>query len=402
MLRLAFRNMLRQRARAGLTLAAIALGVASLALSGGFVEDILHQLREATIRSQLGHVQVLKAGRSVSGGQQPYEFLIDRPNVVLNAVARLPGVTTRARRLNFSGLVSNGEGELPILGEGVDPGPEARIGSAMAMLAGRQLNASDTFAAVVGEGVASAMKLRVGDRIDLLTSTVDGATNTFDYEVVGIFRTLSKEYDARAVRVPLVSAQELAATNAISVVVILLDDTALTDAAQANIARSLGGDFEVKSWRELADFYNSTAALYERQFGFLQLIIVVMVLLSVANSVNMTLHERTAEFGVMRALGRTGGHVFRLAVVESALLGATGAALGIVIGVAAASLISAIGIPMPPPPNSESGFIAAVRVVPTTLAWAFVLGAVAAVVASLVPARLLSRMPVVEALRRGV
>jgi putative ABC transport system permease protein len=164
----------------------------------------------------------------------------------------------------------------------------------------------------------------------------------------------------------------------------------------------LPAGFEVKTWHELADFYNNTAALYERQFGVLQAIILVMVLLSVANSVNMTLHERTGEFGIMRALGRTERDVFRLAMLETALLGAIGAALGVAAGAVLAAIISAIGIPMPPPPNSESGFIASIRIVPAVLAAALTLGFLATVLAALLPARRIARIPVVDALRHGV
>jgi putative ABC transport system permease protein len=116
----------------------------------------------------------------------------------------------------------------------------------------------------------------------------------------------------------------------------------------------------------------------------------------------MTLYERTIEFGIMRALGRTGGDVFRLALLETALLGAIGAALGVAVGVALAVVISAIGIPMPPPPNSEAGFTAAIRVVPAVLAGAFAVGLLASIVAALLPARRLARIPVVDALRSGV
>jgi putative ABC transport system permease protein len=158
----------------------------------------------------------------------------------------------------------------------------------------------------------------------------------------------------------------------------------------------------VKTWDELAEFYRSTAALYERQFGFLQLIILFMVLLSVANAVNMTLHERIPEFGVMRALGRTGRDVFGLALVETAVLGAAGALLGVLAGILLAVIISAIGIPMAPPPNSESGFTAGIRVVPWILGAAFASGVVATIAAALLPARHLARIPLVEALRRGV
>src|ERR1700681_1493875 len=133
MLKLALRNILRQRARTGLTLAAIALGVASLVLSGGFVADILLQLREATIHSQLGHLQVYKRGQVASGGHHPYDFLIENPAAIERAVDTLPGVIASAARVNFSGLISNGRGDLPILGEGIEPKPEARIGSAISM-----------------------------------------------------------------------------------------------------------------------------------------------------------------------------------------------------------------------------------------------------------------------------
>jgi putative ABC transport system permease protein len=401
-LKIALRNILRQRARAGLTLAAIALGVASLVLSGGFVEDILRQLREATIHSQLGHLQIYREGRFASGGHRPFDFLLDNAPTIVRTVAPLPEVDVQAKRLEFSGLLGNGRGELPILGEGVEPAAEARIGAAFTVLAGRPLQASDRFAAVIGEGLAAAMKLKPGDRINLMLSTREGATNTLDFNVVGIFRSLSKEYDARAVRVPLAAAQELTASDAVSSIVVLLKDTGATDAVRSELLRRLPNGLEVKTWRELAEFYNSTAALYQRQFGFLQIIILVMVLLSVANAVNMTLHERVPEFGIMRALGHTGRDVFRLAVLETAMLGAVGALAGILAGAILAVVISAIGIPMAPPPNSESGFVAGIRVVPWVLALAFASGLLATVIAALLPARHLARIEVVEALRRGV
>ena len=402
MLKLAFRNIIRQRARAGLTLAAIALGVASLILSGGFVADILKQLRETTIRSQLGHLQIYKQGQYASGGHHPFDYLIENGDVVTQALAALPGVAVYGRRLGFSGLLSNGRAELPIHGQGVEPGPESRIGSAFSILEGHQLGARDSFGMVVGEGLANAMKLRVGDAVNVVLSTREGATNTLDFTIVGIFRSLSKEYDAHAVRVSLRAAQDLTAVSSVDAFVVLLTDTAQTEAARAALERRLPPGFEVKTWQELADFYNNTAALYRREFGFLQGIILVMVLLSVANSVNMTLHERIPEFGIIRALGGTRRHVFTLAVTEVALLGTIGAVIGVVAGIMIALIVSAIGIPMAPPPNSESGFSAGIEIVPMVVATALALGLLASVCASLLPASHLSRIALVDALRRGM
>ena len=402
MLKLAMRNMARQRARTAITLAGIALGVASLVLCGGFVADILLQLRERTIHSQLGHLQIYKQGLHASGGHHPLDYLIEDVDAVGRELAALPGLAVYGQRLAFPGLISNGRAELPILAEGVEPGPEAQIGSAFSILAGRPLTTHDRFGVIVGEGLAKSMKLEPGDRVNLVTSTREGAANTLDFEIVGVARSLSKEYDARSVRLPLQAAQELTDVAGASAFVVLLARTEDTGRARAMLGSRLPPGLEVKTWHELDDFYKNTAALYERQFGFLQGVILVMVLLGVANSMNMTLHERTAEFGIMRALGRTGREVFLLAIAEAALLGAIGALAGVIAGAALAWLISAIGIPMAPPPNSESGFHARIQVVPVVLAAAFALGLLAAVCGSLVPARHVTRVPLSDALRRAV
>src|SRR5215218_1264633 len=106
------------------------------------------------------------------------------------------------------------------------------------------------------------------------------------------------------------------------------------------------------TWLELSDFYRKTIELYRRQFGFLQVITLLMVVLSVANSVSMTTFERVGEFGTMRAMGDRSGKMFCLVVLENMIVGLNGATIGVDIGWGFASLITVVGITMPPPPNS--------------------------------------------------
>ncbi len=123
-----------------------------------------------------------------------------------------------------------------------------------------------------------------------------------------------------------------------------------------------------------------------------------MVVLSVANSVNTTVLERVGEFGTMKALGNRGRDVFWLVVIESAMIGAFGAALGAILGFGLAKLISLVGIPMPPPPNSDLGYTAYIRLIPSHSAGACAVGLVATVIASLLPARRVAKFDVSEAL----
>src|SRR5262249_4320979 len=162
------------------------------------------------------------------------------------------------------------------------------------------------------------------------------------------------EYDARIVRMNLDAAQALLDTTSVNSIVVLLKTTDLTESAAERLSARLGArDLEVWTWSELSDFYAKTVTLFRRQFGFLELVILMMILLCVLNSINLSLFERRGEFGTIRAMGIRNRDVFRMMVTESALLGLFGATLGVLVGIAAAFAISAIGIPMPPPPNAE-------------------------------------------------
>jgi putative ABC transport system permease protein len=360
-------------------------------------------LREATIHSQLGHLQVSREGYAGVGRRDPFAYLIEEPGRWSQRLGALGEVRDVMMRLDFAGLASNGRSERPVIAQGVEPEKEARLGSFVTIVAGRQLADADAYGALVGEGVAKALRLAPGDPLTLVANTPEGALNTLDLELVGVFRSFSREYDDRAVRVPLAAAQELLATGGVHTLVFNLARTEATDAV-AEQARALLAEqgFEVQPWYTLADFYRKSVDLYRRQFAVLQVIILAMVVLGVANSINLAIHERTGEFGTLMALGRRPRDVFRLVLAESVLLGALGAAGGVLLGVLAAWGVSRLGIPMPPLPNSDIGYTARILVVPGVVGTAFAVGLLATTLASVIPARRAARLPVVEALRANV
>ena len=403
LLKLALRNVFRQKLRTGMTLAAIAFGVIGLILSGGFIRDIYLQLGEALIHSQSGHLQISKTGYFTYGSRSPEKYQMNDAEPIAARIQQTAGVDMVMARVSFSGLLNNGRTDWPIIGEGVEPDREARLGTFMQIVAGRQLNDKDEFGLTLGDGVAKALKVAPGDRVTLLLNTAEGALNTLEFDVVGVFQSFSKDFDARAVRIPLPAARELLGSTGVNTLVVSLKRTEDTDGVANALRATLKPDQnELRTWVQLNDFYEKTIALYQQQFGFLQAIILVMVLLSVANSVNMTVFERIGEFGTMMALGNRRAHVFRLILLENALLGAIGGLLGVAAGVGLAHLISTVGIPMPPPPNANIGYTAFIQVVPEEVAGAFAIGLAATVLAACIPAYRVTRADVVEALRQNI
>lgn len=261
----------------------------------------------------------------------------------------------------------------------------------------------DTSGVLIGDGVAKALALEPGDTVTLIMNTADGALNTTELNVVGVFQSFSKDFDTRAVRIPIAAARELLARDGANSIVLLLHrtaDTALVKNLLIPRLQSLG--FDIRDWVELSDFYAKTVELYRTQFGVLQWIVLIMVLLSVFNTVNMSVFERVGEFGTLMALGNTRGYVFRLVMAENAMLGLFGAVVGVVLGTLAALAISEVGIPMPPPPNSNVAYTATVRVLPNTVFLAFGVGLIATLAAALLPAHRVSRTPIVDALRYNI
>ena len=165
---LALRNIFRQKARSAATLIAITVGVAGLILAGGFVQDIFIQLGEATIHAQTGHIQIARQGYREGKTRAPEKYLIDTPEELKKNATGVTGVDKVFARLSFSGVINNGKRDLGIIGEGVEPSAEEKLGTYMKYIEGRPLRDEDRDGIVMGHGVARSLGLKPGDRVNLV------------------------------------------------------------------------------------------------------------------------------------------------------------------------------------------------------------------------------------------
>ena len=403
-IKLALRNLFRHRMRSAVALGAVGFGVISLLLAGGFIEWIFFAMARDTIHSLLGHIQIAHRGYFEEGSSDPFAFLLPARSDLETRVADLPEVKVITSRLTFSGLVSHQDATVSFLAEGVEPEKEADLSRSLNISQGTNLLANDANGVIVGEGLAANLGVKVGDTVALLVNTPSGGMNAVEGHIVGLFFTLSRAYDDVALRLPLVTARKLLRVDGSHRWVILLNDTAKTD----SVLRELRTQFsrttpplEFKSWRELADFYNKTVALYTQQMNVVKFIIALIVILSISNTMTMNVLERTGEIGTLMALGTKKKEILKLFVSEGLALGVLGGAAGILIGVLLAVVISAVGIPMPPAPGMSHGFTAEILVNNTLVIEAFVLAALTAIGASIYPAIKASRLNIVDALRHN-
>lgn len=402
-LSLALRNVLRQSRRSLFITAAVALGVTALILAGGFIKDTIVELGDSIIYAQTGHLQVSAAGYREAASFDPEAYVMEDADALRGELEAQAAVKQVLLRLYSAGLAGNGDSDWPVAVEGVEAEREAELGSYISIAAGRNLAGDDAFGALLGAGVAQALAVSPGDWIDLVAPTLDGSTNVLEFEVVGVFQTFSKDYDAHTLRIPLAATQELLGARGANVAVLELFQTETAETLATALDAELGPrGLELARWDELDPFYGQTVELYEQQFGFLLVIILLLVVLGVATAIGMGIHERAGEFGTLRALGTRDGGVARLILAEAVLLGVGGALLGAMLGNGLALAVSAVGIPMPPPPNSDLSYLALIRLSwPITLL-AMVIGVLAPALAALRPALRSGRKSIIEELGQAL
>jgi putative ABC transport system permease protein len=400
--RLALRAVLRHRRRSATALLSVIAGVVALVLAGGFIDWIYWSMRENTIGSRLGHLQVVRPGYLDSGAANPLAYLIPDDPALRQRIAAIPHVDAVAPRVKVNGLLSHVDSTISFLGEGIDPRSEAPFDAFVIIAAGQRMSESVPDGIIVGKGLANNAGIKPGDRVVLVVNRRSGGVNAVEATVRGLFATATKAYDDTALRMPIEMAQRLLGTSAAHAWVVILDDTDRTDEAAAQIRAIVGSrQLDVVPWYDQADFYLKTVALFSKQVAVLKLIIAIIIVLSVSNTLMMNVLERTAEIGTMMALGANAQTVLRRFLSEGIVIGAVGGAFGIAVAVVLALVISAVGIPMPPPPGMDHGFIGQVRLSTKGLSDAFVLAVTTAVVASWYPAWRASRMIIVDALRHA-
>ncbi|HMU64909.1 MAG: FtsX-like permease family protein [Nitrosomonas sp.] len=400
---LAFRNIIRQKQRSLISLGAIIFGVCSLILASGFIEWIFIDFRETSIRSQLGHLQITHPGYQEEGKANPYHFLLpDIQPELKRTSSSLEKIKIIVPRLSFSGLISSGESTLSFIGEGVDPNEQNFFGDALQLTTGNYLSGNNTFQIIMGEGLSRNLGVETGDNVTLLVNTASGGINAIEVTISGLFTTVTKSYDDNAIRIPIETAQKLIRVTGVHSWIVLLNHTEDTNQVLSLLHDQLPqSKFEITPWYQLADFYNKTIVLFSKQVLAIKIIIAAIILLSISNTMSISVMERTGEIGTAMALGIKQSIILRMFLMEGILLGCIGGILGVMIGYLLANIISSVGIPMPPPPGMARGYTGEILVTQSMVLEAISLAIGTTLIASVYPAWKASKLQIVDALRHN-
>lgn len=405
-LRLAWKNLWRNRRRTLITLSALSLsltlGQAHQNLTHGFFVNMV----DKGVRAGSGHLVI---------SRQAYlprrdEKLSFSANDLFREVAARPSVLAALPRVYLSGLAQSSRESRGILLAGVDPATEFRINPYLKdILATSQLRASEPSDAMVGSRLATELGLTSGSKFVVTLQNREGQLVSELFRVRGIVRTGLRDVDRSLVMINYQQAAALAGMQGeIHEYAVVLNHADEIDEVQADIEILLAArpGLKLSTWEEAMPGIANAMRLNSGIQSFEIALLLVIITIGVVNTLLMSVMERVREFGIIQAMGGTPGWLYRLIFTEALLLGITGVVVGTLLGILATCYLARYGLDLRPflPDTMEFGGVvydpviyAEWSVVAMLRLALYLLGL--SLVASIYPARNATRITPVDAMR---
>jgi ABC-type lipoprotein release transport system permease subunit len=398
LLKMAFRNLGRNRRRSLLSALAVAMGLALLVLMASFVTGEMQGALKNTIRLQSGHLQIRAASYDENKVSLDWKDLVADPAAIVAQLQSLPQVQVASPRLIASGIVTIGDQSRGVQVIGIDPSSPANLPFQQGLVAGQFLQPDDREGVLIGKPLAEKLKLNVGDQINLLANLSDGGVDQQLFTIRGVYTTNTTAYDENTVFLPLAKAQAFSgAQDHASTIFVMLHDRDQADAVAAAV-QSPG--FQVLTWQKMNELIVQLEDFANAYMVILYLIVLGITATVVTNTLVMAVYERTREVGVLAAIGMKGRSIMAEFLFEAAFLATGGVIGGLIIGSLAVGYFARYGFYVGN--YGFSGLLMGDAIYPIlTLQNVVTLAVVTYVItllASLYPAVMAARMEPVEAL----
>jgi putative ABC transport system permease protein len=344
LLRIAWRNVWRNKRRTLIALIAISLGLISLAFMDGAIAGFQQTIFGNAVKLQGGNIQVHAPGYKEKAKRMPLLPLTDPRRVVRVALAQSK-VVAASESITTGGFLSSHEATMPVVIIGIEPEKEAPVNLVTKHITrGRYLVAGDEDLILIGQAMADRLKVGVGDRITLIGRATHEQMRRRTMTVVGIYDLGLPEVEKSQVYVSLAEAQSLFdLRDQATEVGIALESVGQERDVAAVLQVALPG-YEVSTWQELNPEMKQSLDVDKQVMNIFGLVVLLIAGVGILNLMLMAVFERTREIGILAAMGLKRREIMGLFLTEGILIGLLGAIAGFFLGGLVVSLFGQYGI----------------------------------------------------------
>jgi ABC-type lipoprotein release transport system permease subunit len=330
LIKMAFRDLGRNRRRSFFSSLALGLGLMVLLTMAAFINGEMNGAMDSTIRLQSGHLQVRAQSYDEVKTSLKWEDLVANPDQIVAQITALAQVKVATPRLFASGIASAGDQSTGVRVFGIDPLSPANAPYREGLISGDFLAPDDREGILIGQPLAEKLGLKAGDPLNLSVNTSNGDVAQQQFTVRGIYSTQTYGFDTATVFLPLAKAQAITQTeNHASTIFVLLKDKAETDAVVAALQTT---NYKVIPWTKLNELIIQFEDLANSYMIFFYLIVLGVTATVIVNTLIMSVFERTREIGILAAIGMKSRSILLMFLAESSLLAVGGVIMGLILG----------------------------------------------------------------------
>ena len=332
--RMAFRNTLRQKRRSLLTILSLGAGYLLLNLAMSTTEGSYATVIDSFTKTQTGHVQIHAPGYLKSPS---IHKKITKGKELIASLTEVEEVSAYSPRILGAGLSYHRTKATPAAILGIDPklenattSLERRVKKGRYLKSG--LNENDRYEVMLGARLAKSLKCGLGDRLVLISQGVDGSIANDEFDVVGIVGDDQSSLRSHVFMSLTASREFFSMGDALHEVALVTEHHKdAEDLSQTLKTKLEGFKVAVAPWQVVAKEFHDAMLADKKGNQITLFIIMVMVALGVLNTILMSVMERTKEYGVLRALGTRPMMVFALVELESLILALVSIGLGFLV-----------------------------------------------------------------------
>ncbi|MBT3323033.1 MAG: ABC transporter permease [Anaerolineae bacterium] len=346
LLKLAWRNLWRNRRRTLLVVMAMGMMMSFLVMYDGMLFGFESAVYGNAIKLSGGNIQIRAIGYEDSYSANPMLALGDGIDAVAAAEAQ-SGVDAALRHANTGGFLSNHEGVFPIGIFGIEPEREKSINPIMQnefLVDGRFLQADDEDVIFIGQGLADAMDVSVGDRIPMSGKAINEEMNKRTMTVIGIYDINLASLERQSVYISLNAAQDIYGLGDNVTEVILFTETTGKEAPIVKALNSSLTGYEITTWKTSIPELSSTVEMKNAVMTGFSAVILGIAAIGIFNILLMAIYERTQEIGLLGAIGLKPRQISFLFLFEGIMIGIVGAVVGTFMGYIITALLGIYGI----------------------------------------------------------
>ncbi len=405
-IKIAWRSVCRNKRRSMTAVITIAIASAAMICAEGYVASSFWSLQNSIIQGGTGNIQVMD-NRYIEDFEETalqYGIPSDEADTLIQTLESQAAIKLVTPRINFTGLLSVGEGTTSFVGEGVDTKREKALrgdSTYGAYIKGTGIQGDDPYQIELAIDLARRLKVTIGDTLLVYGTTQYGGFNALDATVVGIYSTGIPEQDRLFMRVPILFAQQLMEVEKVTRLVVELNEYTQTDTHRPLIDSLIGDKNGTQTWYELVPIFKKVQQIYTTIFSVMGLILAIVVVVSVYNVLSTSVLERVSEIGTLRAFGISRSRITRNFMIEGSMIGMMGSAIGLVLALTITYGVNTSEIMLPPPPGRSLPY--QLLLLPDIWAMTFIVGLMCGLGAfgSMFAVRKVVRKKVVDQLHYG-